>query len=49
MASGCDEVQQHVHTIVAETGVTLDAGLLGENVIVLSLEEANDLGEAGRC
>jgi hypothetical protein len=37
-----------VHAVVAEAGVTLDARLLGEDVVVLSLEVANDLGEASK-
>ena len=49
MACGCDEVQQHVHTVVPEAGITLDARLLGENVVVLPLEEADNLREARSC
>jgi hypothetical protein len=45
VAGGGDEVQQHVHTVVAEAGVTLDTALLGKNVIVLPLEEPDYLGE----
>lgn len=42
----CDEVQQNVHTVVAESGVTLNTRFLCENVIVLTLEVADDLSEA---
>jgi hypothetical protein len=35
-----------VDTIVSETRVTLDTGFFRENVIILSLEIANNLGEA---
>ena len=45
MASGCDEVEEGVDTVVAESRVTLDSGLFGKNVIVLSFEEANNLAE----
>ena len=41
-----DEVKQNVDTVVAESWVTLDAGLLSENVIVLSLKVSLNLGEA---
>lgn len=43
MAGWHDEVQQDVDAIVAESGVTLDTGLLGENVVVLPLEVSDDL------
>jgi hypothetical protein len=33
-----DKVEQGVHSVVPETGITLDAGLFGENVIVLPFE-----------
>ena len=46
MASRGDEVEESVHTIVAETGVTLDTRLLGENIIVLSLKIANNFSKA---
>jgi len=35
-----------VDAVVPETRVTLDTGLLGENVIVLSLEISNNLSKA---
>jgi hypothetical protein len=47
MASRCNEVQQNVDTVVAESGVTLNTRFLCKNVIVLALEIANDLSEAG--
>lgn len=46
MTSRCDEVKHSVDTVVPESGVTLDTRLLGQNIIVLSLEIANNLGEA---
>lgn len=46
MAGRCDEVQQNVHTVVAESGVTLNTRFLCENVIVLTLEVADDLSKA---
>ena len=41
-----DEVKENVDTVVAESWVTLDAGLLSENVIVLPLKVSLNLGEA---
>jgi hypothetical protein len=38
MPGGSDKVEQCMDTVVAEAGVTLDTGLLCENIIVLSLE-----------
>ena len=49
MAGRRDEVQENVDAVVPEARVTLDAGLLSENVIVLSLEISNDLSEAARA
>jgi hypothetical protein len=46
MAGRSDKVEEGMHTIVAETGVTLDTRLLGENIIVLSLEIANNFAKA---
>lgn len=45
MAGRSDEVKEGVHTVVAESRVTLDTGLLGKNVVVLALEVARDLTE----
>lgn len=42
MAGWGDEVQEGVHAIVAESGVTLDSGFLSENVVILALEVSND-------
>lgn len=36
-----------MHTIVSEPGVSLDTRFLAKDVIVLSLEVANDLSKAG--
>ena len=41
-----DEVKENVDTVVAKSWVTLDAGLFGENIIVLSLKVSLDLSEA---
>ena len=46
MSGGWDEVEEGVHPVVAEAGVTLDTRLLGKNVVVLALKVANDLLEA---
>lgn len=46
MAGRRDEVQQGVHSVIPESRVTLDAGLLSQNVIVLTLEVADDFLEA---
>lgn len=45
MAGRGDEVEHGVDTVVPEAGVTLNARLLRENIIVLSFEVANNLGE----
>ena len=47
MTGRCNEVEQAVNTVVSESGVTLDSGLLGNNVVVLSLNVFNNLAEAG--
>ena len=41
-----DEVQQSVNSVVPEARVTLDTRLLSKNVVVLTLEMANNLLEA---
>jgi hypothetical protein len=46
VAGWCDEVQHNVNTVVAESRVTLDTRLLGDNAIVLALEISDDLLEA---
>lgn len=45
MTSGGDEIEHHMNAVIPESRVTLDARLLGQNVIVLSLEIANNLCE----
>lgn len=45
MAGGCDEVEKGVNAVIAETRITLDAGLFGNDIVVLSLEVANDLAK----
>ena len=47
MSSGRDEVEKSVNTVVPEAGVTLNARLLREDVVVLALEVANNLLESG--
>ena len=49
MASRRDKVEEGMNTVVPEPGVTLDTRLLGQDVVVLSLEVANNLGEAANC
>jgi hypothetical protein len=46
MAGRCDEVEQHVNTVVSEARITLDTRFLSKNVVVLTLEIANNLREA---
>jgi hypothetical protein len=41
-----DEVQERMHTVIPEARVTLDTRLLSQNVVVLTLEVANDFLEA---
>lgn len=41
-----NEVQHSVYTVVPESGVTLDTRLLGQDVVILSLEITHDLREA---
>jgi len=37
MAGRGDKIKESMDTVVAESGVTLDTRLLGENIIVLTL------------
>lgn len=43
MASRSDEVEHSVDTVVSESGVSLDSRLLGQDIIILSLEVSNNL------
>jgi hypothetical protein len=43
-----DEVEHGMDSVVSEPGVSLDTRFLGQDIIVLSLEVAYNLGEAGR-
>jgi hypothetical protein len=45
MTCGWDEVEQGMNTVVPETRVTLDAGLFGQDVVVLALEVTDNLLE----
>jgi len=47
MASRCDEVEKNVHSVVSESWITLDSGLLCENVVVLAFKVSNNFAEAG--
>lgn len=42
MAGRGDEVKHGVDTVVPEARVTLDTRLLGQDVVILSLEVADD-------
>lgn len=41
-----DEVQERMHTVIPEARVTFNTRLLSQNVIVLTLEVANNFLEA---
>ena len=43
---GRDKVEEGVNTVVPEAGVTLDTRLLGQDVVVLAFEVADDLLES---
>lgn len=45
VASRGDKVKQGVDTVVAETRITLDPGLLRQNIIVLSFQISENLLE----
>lgn len=40
-----DEVEEHVDSVIAESRVTLDSALFGQNVVVLPLQEGHYLVE----
>jgi hypothetical protein len=42
MTGRCDKVEEGVNTVIAESRVTLDTRLLGQNIIVLALQVARD-------
>ena len=42
-----DEVEQSVNAVVSEPRISLDPRLLSKNIIILTLEISDDLGEAG--
>ena len=46
VTSGRDKIEEGMDTVVPEARVTLDTRLLSENVVVLTLEMANNLLEA---
>jgi len=45
MASWGDEVEESMDTVVPESGVTLDTGLFGKNIIILTFKVAHDFTE----
>lgn len=47
VAGGSDKVDQSMNAVVSEAGVSLDARLFGKNVVVLALEVADNVLEAG--
>lgn len=48
MTGRCDEVEQGMDTVIAEAGVTLDTGLLCKDIVVLTLQVANNFLETER-
>ena len=46
MASGGDKVEQGVNTVVTEAGITLNPGLLRQNIIILSFQISENLLKA---
>lgn len=47
MSSGGDKVEKSMNSVVSEARITLDARLLGQNIIVLTFKVANNLLETG--
>lgn len=47
MAGGSDKVEQGMDSVVPESRVSLDPGLFGEDIVVLSFQVPGDLGETG--
>ena len=45
LTGGLNEVEQDVDAVVPESRVTLDSALLGQNVVVLSLEVTRDFAK----
>ena len=46
MAGRRDKVEESVNAVVPESRVTLDTRLLSQDIVILALEVANNLGEA---
>jgi hypothetical protein len=46
MAGRSDKVEHSMDTVVPEARVTLDTGLLSEDIVILSLKITNNLREA---
>lgn len=46
MTGRSDEIEEDVHTVVPEPWVTLDPGLLGQDIVVLPLKISNNFTEA---
>lgn len=47
MAGRSDKVEQGVDSVVPESRVSLDPGLFGEDIVVLSFQVSGDLGKTG--
>lgn len=48
MASRRDEIEKCVNSVVPEARVTLDTGLLRQNIVILAFQVSNDLLEAAQ-
>lgn len=48
MASGRDEVEQGMHSVIPETRVTPDPGLFSEDIVILAFKVSDNLLEAGK-
>jgi hypothetical protein len=46
VSSRGDKVEQSVNSVVPESGVTLNSGLFGKNVVVLAFQVSDNFGEA---
>lgn len=46
MPGRSDEIQENVHTVISEPGVSLDSRLFREDIIILAFEVSDDFGKA---
>ena len=46
MASRCDEVEHHMDPVIPKSRVTLDTRLLGQDIVILTLEVSHYFLEA---